>query len=142
MIVLVESPEGVKNFDDIIHVPGLAAAFLGLVNLSLAMGLKGNMGAPEVRAALLNMVHRAGKAGVPVGALGLDPAFGRELFDEGLDFLAYGIDTILMYQKCREVMQAVFGQESVYISFYADCKNRYEKGKELFGRVKTCKTAP
>lgn len=29
----------------------------------------------------------------------------------GLDFLAFGIDTILMYQKFREVMQSVFGQE-------------------------------
>ena len=46
-----------------------------------------------------------------MGALGLDPVFVRELFAEGLDFLSYGIDTILMYQKCREVMQAVFGAE-------------------------------
>ena len=64
---------------------------------------------PEVREALLEMVRRAGKGGVPVGALGLDPVFVRELFAEGLDFLAYGIDTILMYQTCREIMRSVFG---------------------------------
>lgn len=113
VIALVESPEGVKNFDEIIRVPGLTAVFLGPVDLSVAMGLKGDVSAPEVREALLDMVHRAGRAGVPVGALGLDPVFVRELFDKGLDFLAYGIDTILMYQKCREVMQAVFGHEPV-----------------------------
>lgn len=113
VIALVESPEGVKNFDEIIHVPGLAAVFLGPVDLSVAMGLKGDVSAPEVREVLLDMVHCAGKAGTPVGALGLDPVFVRELFAEGLDFLAYGIDTILMYQKCQEVMQAVFSQESV-----------------------------
>ena len=45
--------------------------------------------------------------GVPVGALAVDPAFARELLHAGLDFLAYGIDTILMYQKCREVMRQV-----------------------------------
>ena len=109
VIALVESPEGVKNFDEIIRTPGLTAVFLGPVDLSVAMGLKGDTNAPEVREALLEMVRRAGKGGVPVGALGLDPVFVRELFAEGLDFLAYGIDTILMYQTCREIMRSVFG---------------------------------
>ena len=103
------TPEGVKNFDEIIRTPGLTAVFLGPVDLSVAMGLKGDTNAPEVREALLEMVRRAGKGGVPVGALGLDPVFVRELFAEGLDFLAYGIDTILMYQTCREIMRSVFG---------------------------------
>lgn len=57
------------------------------------------------------MVHSARAAGVAVGALGLDLTFIRELFTNGLDFLAYGIDTILMYQKCREVCQSVFQTE-------------------------------
>lgn len=112
VIALVETPEGVKNFDEILHVPGLTAVFLGPVDLSVAMGLKGDLSAPEVRQALLEMVDKANRAGVPVGALGLDPAFVRELFARGLSFLAYGIDTILMYQKCREVRQAVFGPEA------------------------------
>lgn len=110
VIALVESPEGVKNFDEIIRVPGITAVFLGPVDLSVSMGLKGDLSAPEVREILLNMVHRAGAAGVPVGALGLDPAFVRELFDAGLDFLAYGIDTILMYQTCKEIMRSVFDE--------------------------------
>ena len=112
VIALVETPEGVKNFDEILHVPGLTAVFLGPVDLSVAIGLKGDLSAPEVRQALLEMVDKANRAGVPVGALGLDPAFVRELFARGLSFLAYGIDTILMYQKCREVRQAVFGPEA------------------------------
>lgn len=49
------------------------------------------------------------RAGVPVGALGLSQAFAREMFDAGLDFLAYGIDTILMYQTCRGIVRDVLG---------------------------------
>jgi 2-keto-3-deoxy-L-rhamnonate aldolase RhmA len=55
------------------------------------------------------MIAKAKAAGVPVGALGMDPAFVRLLFDAGADFLAYGIDTILMYQKCREIVERVEG---------------------------------
>ncbi len=47
---------------------------------------------------------------VAVGALGLSVTFARELFDAGLDFLAYGIDTILMYQTCRSILRDVLGQ--------------------------------
>ena len=107
VMALIESPEGVKNFDEIVRVPGLTAVFLGPVDLSVAMGLKGDANAPAVREALLTMVDKAKATDVPVGALGLDPAFARELFARGLDFLAYGIDTILMYQKCREIVEAV-----------------------------------
>jgi len=113
VMALVESPEGVKNFDAIVRTPGLTAVFLGPVDLSVAMGLKGNIAAPEVQEALLDMIRRANAAGVPVGALGLDPGFARRLFAQGLTFLAYGIDTILMYQTCRNIMKSVFdGKES------------------------------
>lgn len=104
VIPLVESSEGAANFEKILRTPGITAVFLGPVDLSVAMGLKGNVNAPEVRSALLTMVEQANRAGIPVGALGLDPAFVRELFSRGLNFLAYGIDTILMYQKCCEIL--------------------------------------
>ena len=57
--------------------------------------------------ALLSMIRQANAAGVPVGALGLDPVFVKKLFREGLDFLAYGIDTILIYRMCRDIVQSV-----------------------------------
>lgn len=110
IITLVESPEGVRNFDAIVRTPGLTAAFLGPVDLAVAMGLKGDIAAPRVQEALLTMIHKANAVGVPVGALGLDAAFAQLLFAEGLGFLAYGIDTILMYQKCHEIMESVFGK--------------------------------
>lgn len=107
VIPLVETPEGVRNFSAIAAVPGIAAVFLGPVDLSVAMGLGGDTTAPPVRAALLDMIRRANAAGVPVGALAVNPGFARELLAAGLDFLAYGIDTILMYQTCRSIMEQV-----------------------------------
>ena len=107
VIPLVESPEGVRNFSEIVAVPGISAVFLGPVDLSVAMGRGGDLADEQVRGALLDMIRQANSAGVPVGALAVDPAFARTLLASGLDFLAFGIDTILMYQKCREVMRQV-----------------------------------
>lgn len=110
VIPLVETPEGVRNFPEIVSTPDIAAVFLGPVDLSVAMGLGGDTTAPQVRSALLDMIGQANRAGVPVGALAVNPAFARELLDAGLNFLAYGIDTILMYQTCRQVMEQVLGE--------------------------------
>jgi 2-keto-3-deoxy-L-rhamnonate aldolase RhmA len=110
VIPLIESPEGVKNFEQILHTGGISAVFLGPIDLSVAMGRKGDVSAPEVTGALLDMVEKAKRAGVPVGALSMDPAFIQQLFDRGLDFLAYGIDTILMYRYCREIRKTVDAQ--------------------------------
>ncbi len=107
VIPLVESPAGVANFDAIVRTPGITAVFLGPVDLSVAMGLRGNIDAPEVREALFAMLRKANDAGVPVGALGMTPAFARELFARGADFVGYGIDTMLMYRLCRDVVSAV-----------------------------------
>ena len=107
VIPLVESAEGVRNFAEIVRTPGISAVFLGPVDLSVSMGLCGDLDAPEVKDALLSMIRLANATGVPVGALGLDPVFVKKLFREGLDFLAYGIDTILIYRMCRDIVQSV-----------------------------------
>ena len=52
---------------------------------------------------LLSCVDQAHAAGIPVGALSMDSRFIGELFAHSLNFLAYGIDTILMYQHCRAI---------------------------------------
>ena len=103
VIPLIESQAGVENFDAILDVPGISAVFLGPIDLSVAMGLKGNVNDPRVQEILLGCVDRAKAKGIPVGALSVDSRFIRKLLDHGLDFLAYGIDTILMFNLCRSI---------------------------------------
>ena len=107
VIPLIESPAGVENFDEILRVPGVNAVFLGPIDLSVALGLKGDIDNPRVKEMLLGCVCRAKAAGIPVGALAMDTGFIRELFDAGLSFLAYGIDTILMYRACKAFREQV-----------------------------------
>lgn len=105
VIPLIESPVGVENYDAILEVPGISAVFLGPIDLSVALGLKGDVNDPSVQSMLLTCVQKAKSVGVPVGALSMDYRFIKELLGHGLDFLAYGIDTILMYHMCRGIVE-------------------------------------
>ena len=107
VIPLIESRRGVKNFPEIVRTPGITSIFLGPVDLSVDMGLCGNIDDPSVQTALLDMIHESNAAGVPVGALTLDPAFTKHLFREGMDFCGYGIDNIIMYRALKEIHDSV-----------------------------------
>ena len=109
VIPLIESPAGVENFDAILATPGISAVFLGPIDLSVALGLKGDVDDPLVQRMLLDCIRRAKAARIPVGALSMDPGFAGEMFRHGLDFLACGIDTILRYHACREMNERMRG---------------------------------
>ncbi|MDD5922170.1 MAG: aldolase/citrate lyase family protein [Eubacteriales bacterium] len=109
VIPLIETSEGVRNFDDILKVPGISAVFLGPVDLSVDMGYPGDLTNPAVMDAILTMIRKAKAAGIPSGALALSPAIAKKFFAEGLRFLSYGIDTILMYQMLSDIKKNVLG---------------------------------
>lgn len=110
VIPLVETEKGVSNFKEIAETPGITAVYLGPADLSVDMGLKGDVNHPRVLQALEQMVHAAVRAGVPVGSLTLNPEVTRHLLDEGMDFVGYGIDTILLYRMCRGIYDEILGK--------------------------------
>ena len=109
VIPLVETEKGVSNFKEIAETPGITAVYLGPADLSVDMGLKGDVNHPKVLQALEYMVHTANEVHVPVGSLTLDPDVTKHLFEEGMDFAGYGIDTILLYRMCKGIYDDVLG---------------------------------
>jgi 4-hydroxy-2-oxoheptanedioate aldolase len=57
--VLVETPEGLRNFEDIVSVPGLDIIAMGPFDLSQALGLGGDWKHPEVRRKQEEMIRIA-----------------------------------------------------------------------------------
>lgn len=66
---LVESRAGVENIDAILEVSGIDAIFLGPFDLSVSLGVGGQMDHPKVRAALTDVVLKARAKGVTVAGL-------------------------------------------------------------------------
>ncbi len=63
---IIEEPEGVKNLGDILRqVKGIGAIWAGPGDMSVAMGLRGNAGHPEVQANLLRILETCQEFSVP-----------------------------------------------------------------------------
>jgi 2-keto-3-deoxy-L-rhamnonate aldolase RhmA len=73
VIVMTETRTAIDNLDSILSVPGIDAVFFGPNDLSFSYGHPGEMGHPEVVAAIEHGIDRALAHGVAAGVLALTP---------------------------------------------------------------------
>ncbi len=101
LLVQVENRAGVAALDDILKVDGVDGVFIGPADLSTDMGYQGNSAAPEVRAVIADAMTRIKAAGKAPGILGTTDEATQAYLDMGAQFLAVGIDVMLLAQASR-----------------------------------------
>jgi 4-hydroxy-2-oxoheptanedioate aldolase len=110
---LIETPEGVENFDAIIAVPGIDYVTLGPFDLAQALGHEGNFAHPDVQACLEDLAARALAKDVGVMAVsfasdgaGVRNDFGRWIL-KGVDVVAISSDRFLLSSGMKGIVGAV-----------------------------------
>lgn len=101
LLVQVENRAGMAALDDILTVDGIDGVFIGPADLSTDMGYQGNSAAPEVQATIADAITRIKAAGKAPGILGTNDQANQTYMDMGAQFLAVGIDVMLLAQAAR-----------------------------------------
>ncbi|WP_170404992.1 HpcH/HpaI aldolase family protein [Ruegeria arenilitoris] len=101
LLVQVENRAGMAALDDILQVEGVDGVFIGPADLSTDMGFQGNSAAPEVRATIADAITRIKAAGKAPGILGTNDEASQAYLEMGAQFLAVGIDVMLLTQAAR-----------------------------------------
>ena len=96
LLVQVETAEALAQIEAIAAVDGVDGIFIGPADLSASMGHPGNASHPEVRAAIDDAIRRIRTAGKAPGILMVDGARARECLALGAQFVAVGMDMILL----------------------------------------------
>ncbi len=86
-VLQIESPEGVKNIQEIITVPGVSAIFIGPSDLALNYGLPGN--SPEVQQGIATVLAACLQHKVPCGITTGSGSVEQRL-KEGFSFVTIG----------------------------------------------------
>jgi 4-hydroxy-2-oxoheptanedioate aldolase len=107
VIALIEGAEGMQNFDEIIRVPGLDAIYIGPVDLSVSLGLQGDVYHPRVIEAMERLIGKAKAQGHIVGTYCTEIDDAKKWIARGVDFIDYSTDTTLFMEKCQEVVNAL-----------------------------------
>ncbi|GGX80768.1 2,4-dihydroxyhept-2-ene-1,7-dioic acid aldolase [Litchfieldella qijiaojingensis] len=105
LVVQVESRAAVENVEAIAAVEGVDAIFIGPYDLSAGLGHPGNPGHPDVRERITHVIQSTHAAGKAVGILATDEADARHYQSLGCQFIAVGVDVMLLHQAASETMR-------------------------------------
>ena len=110
VVAMIETPVAVENADRIAAVPGLDALLVGTNDLSLEMGIPGQLDHERVKAALVTVLNACRKHG-KIPALG--GIYGKDLLTRylGLGFrmMLAGNDISLLHSAAQEQARFVRG---------------------------------
>ena len=94
--VLVEGPGALAHLDAIAATPGLDMVYLGIYDLSAAVGVPGDLHHPKVLNTVRECVARIEAHGAVAGSVAPDPDYLEILFDAGFRFLSYSVDSAIL----------------------------------------------
>ncbi len=91
--VMIETPEAVRNAAAIAAVPGIDSLMIGTSDLTASMGIAGQIGHPDVKAAYATVAAACKQHGKTLGMGGVyDEVYAREYIALGARFLLSGND--------------------------------------------------
>jgi len=104
VVVMIEEAEALDNLSDILTVPELDVLFIGRLDLSLSLGIPGQIDNPRIQHAVEKVIKEGKSAGkaVGVGAINAgDPASVREFIKRGAQFFSLTATSLLRNATAR-----------------------------------------
>lgn len=111
LILQIEHKDAVENIEEILSVPGVDGTFIGPYDLSMSLGIPGQLNHPDVIAAKRRVLDAALARGLFAGVHFVQPGTAREdcrkAIAEGYRFIALGTDILFLGDSARALHQQV-----------------------------------
>ena len=105
VIVQIETEEAVENAESILATEGIDAFFLGPVDLSYSLGLRGDLGDARLQKAIDTVMRAAREIGVPGGIWQGAGKSVTERIEEGWQMVALGFDAQYMLAGGKQALR-------------------------------------
>jgi 4-hydroxy-2-oxoheptanedioate aldolase len=103
LLLQIETRVGLENVVAIAGTEGVDGVFVGLSDLSAALGHRGNPGHPEVQAAIGKAIGSIREAGKAAGILAADRGAAWRHLAQGCTFVAVGSDVAILARGAAEL---------------------------------------
>jgi 2-dehydro-3-deoxyglucarate aldolase len=105
LMVMIEHRDAVANIEEILSVPGIDGTFIGPYDLSMSLGIPGQINHPDVLAAKRKVRDAAHAHGLVAGVHLVQPSSAaddcRQAVTEGYRFIALGTDILFLGDSAR-----------------------------------------
>lgn len=106
IILLIEGVEAVEHIDEIVAIPGIHSVAVGPVDLSLSMGIPGDVTNPRIDEAIDKVIAASKKYGVYYLAQCTSEEEARKWFERGADYVMMS-DIMLLADAAKAALTAV-----------------------------------
>lgn len=104
-MVQCETEQAVGNLEQIIAIPGIDVIFVGPFDLSLSLGVPGDIFNPKMVRAVDRIVEISKKHGKCLGIYVSTPEEARMRIDQGFTFIAQSMDTIIFASAAKNLVK-------------------------------------
>jgi 2-dehydro-3-deoxyglucarate aldolase len=105
VLVQIESRAAIEAVEEIAQVEGVDGLFIGPSDLSASLGHFGKPKHPEVQAAMQRVLDVARKHDKPVGILSAVEEDAQRYLDQGMSFVAVGLDVVLLRNASQKLAE-------------------------------------
>jgi 2-keto-3-deoxy-L-rhamnonate aldolase RhmA len=105
--IQIETAEALSNLDSILSVPGIDMAIVGNDDLSIGMGIPGELDNPRYLKAVAAIIAACEKHHVLPGIAGGDPTWVRYWKDKGMRVFWCAADVVSMWDATRKGIGAI-----------------------------------
>ena len=113
LLVQIEHREAVENIEQILSVTGIDGVFIGPYDLSLSLGIPGNLNHPDILAAKQKVLSATLAHGLIAGMHFVQPQTAasdcQKAISEGYRFIALGTDILFLGDSARYLHSKVHG---------------------------------
>jgi 2-keto-3-deoxy-L-rhamnonate aldolase RhmA len=110
LILQIEHKDAVANIEEILSVPGVDGTYIGPYDLSMSLGIPGQLNHPDVVAAKKKVLAATRARGLVAGIHFVQPKTAaedcRRAIKEGYGFIALGTDILFLGDNARALYQA------------------------------------
>ena len=114
LIVQIEHKDAVANIEEILSVPGIDGTFIGPYDLSMSLGIPGQLDHPDVLASKDKVLDATLAHGLAPGVHLVHPDTAYEdcaaAITAGYRFIALGTDILFLGDSARALYRAVSGE--------------------------------
>lgn len=109
VIALIEHIKAIENLEEIISTPGIDGTLIGPYDLSGSLGIPGQFDHPKLMQAIKRYELVCQKLKKPMGfhSVPTEPQRVNQYIKKGYAFLAVGLDTLYLGNKCQEVINKI-----------------------------------
>lgn len=101
--IIIENKKGIDNLDEVLTSPDLDLVYLGAYDISISLGLAGQINHPKVVEVLDKCIEKIKAAGKIVGALYHTQENYEKFTKQGVNFLVYKVDSLIINEGLEQV---------------------------------------